>query len=95
MALATSTGDGCFAADALFKDELFFPVADWCEEFIEGVTPAGGKPSLARWSSIIRSLTVVVVCGCSGSGSVLLFLVLYCSVGNVLGCLSAYFAMIY
>ena len=79
-ALATSTGDGCFAADALFANELFFPVAD-CEEFIEGVTPAGGKPSLARWSSIIRSLMVV-----------LLFLVLLSATFEDI---SAYFVMIY
>lgn len=56
-ALATSVGDGCFEDEAVLVEEPFFPVAD-CEVFSDGVTPAGGKPSLARWSSIIRSLIV-------------------------------------
>lgn len=57
VVLATSAGDGCFAEDPLIIAEIFFPVVD-CEGFKDGVIPAGGKPSLARWSSIIRSLMV-------------------------------------
>jgi len=57
-AVATSVGVGCFATDPLFIADKFFPPIVDFDAFIEGVTPAGGKPNLARWSSIIRSLMV-------------------------------------
>jgi hypothetical protein len=56
--LATSAGEGCFEEAALLKDAIFFPPVVGFEGFSDGVAPAGGKPSLARWSSIMRSLMV-------------------------------------